>query len=337
MYFTQISEIMKHRSQRGAIVLSQNSSNKTTFKQTSKRDPAKSTLKDSNLMIILSDEGGLPIYTRALSIDKLGRIINKEDPDLSSKNEKIVLMSGLIEAIMQLKDIVRPTLSKLCVDEEINKPVYVDYAKAPNGIALVSLSDSPEFQQLPLNLLAQYAPLHKNFEITGNGDLDSQLNDALGDPISEDASIYWQILTQIKSDLAEFVSFILVYDEKGDYLFSTAKKRDDDSSLPDPLLASISQYIKQEYIMRKYKDNMSLIGAKRLRDSIIWHFKCYDRIFVFFTYRVPEMHTFSSLKSEMITFIANNLERFIGAVDTHLLSSEDSEQNIKSTRFMFLS
>ncbi len=328
---------MIHLSIRGEIVLNKNSSKMTGLKHTSKEDPAKSSLKDTNLMIILSDEGGLPIYTRALSIDKLGRIFNKNDPDLSSKNEKVVLMSGLIEAIMQLKNIVRPTLSKLCVDEEINKPVYVDYAKAPNGIALVSLSDSPEFQQLPLNLLAQYSPLHKDFDITDNDDLDSQLNEALEDPISEDASIYWQILTQIKSDLAEFVSFILVYDEKGDYLFSTAKKREDDSGLPDPLLSSISQYIKQEYIMRKYKENLSLIGAKRLHDSIIWHFKCYDRIFVFFTYRVPEMHTFSSLKAEMITFIANNLDRFIGAVDTHSLSSEDSDQNIKSTRFMFLS
>lgn len=337
MYFIHIHENIIHRSQRGAIVLSQNSSDKTTLRQTSKRDPAKSTLKETNLMLILSDEGGLPIYTRALSIDKFGRIINKEEPDFSSKNENIVLMSGLIEAIMQLKGIIRPTLSKLYVDEEFNKPVYVDYAKAPNGIALVSLSDSPEFKQLPLHLLAQYAPLQKNLDITDNGDLDSHLDQALGDPISQDASIYWRILTQIKSDLAEFVSFILVYDKKGDYLFSTAKKSGTESSLSDPLLASISKYIKQEYIMRKYKDNLSLIGAKRLHDSIIWHFKCYDRIFVFFTYRVPEMHTFTTLKSEMITFIANNLERFIEAVNTHSLSSKDSDQNIKNTRFIFLS
>jgi hypothetical protein len=317
--------------------LSQNSSSKIALKQNSEKDSAKSTLKGTNLMLVLSDEGGLPIYTRALSIDELGRIKNKDSHDFSSKNENVVLMSGLIEAIMQLKDIVRPTLSKLVVNEEFNKPVYIEYAKAPNGIALVSLSDSPEFQQLPLNLLAQYAPLHKNIEIKDNNDLDSHLNQALGDPISEDASIYWRILTQIKSDLAEFVSFILVYDENGDYLFSTAKKRESDSSLPDPLLASISQYIKQEYIMRRYKDNLSLIGAKRLHDSIIWHFKCYNRIFVFFTYRVPEMHTFATLKSEMITFIANNLERFIEAGETHSLSSEDSDQHIKSTRFMFLS
>ncbi len=77
-------------------------------------------------MLILSDEGGLPIYTRALSIDRLGKIINREDPDLSSKNETVVLMSGLIEAIMQLKDIVRPTLSKLCVDDEINFGLFHD-------------------------------------------------------------------------------------------------------------------------------------------------------------------------------------------------------------------
>ena len=298
---------------------------------------AKPTLKGSNLMIVLSDEGGLPIYSRAISIDKLGKIHNNDSEDYSSKSENIVLMSGLIEAIIQLKDIVRPTLSKLITEEESDKPIYVDYAKAPNGIALVSLSDSPEFQQLPLNLLAQYAPLHKNFEPSENGDLDDHLDQALGDPISEDASIYWRILTQIKSDLAEFVSFILVYNEKGDYLFSTAKKRESDSNLSDPLLASISQYIKQEYLMRKYKDNLSLIGSKRLHDSIIWHFKCYDKIFVFFTYRMPEMHTFSTLKSEMITFISNNLERFIDATDSHSLTIEGSDQKVKSTRFMFLS
>jgi len=303
-----------------------------------KSNSAKPTLKGSNLMIVLSDEGGLPIYSRAISIDKSGKIHNNDSDDYSSKSENIVLMSGLIEAIIQLKDIVRPTLSKLITEEESDKPIYVDYAKAPNGIALVSLSDSPEFQQLPLNLLAQYAPLHKNFDITGNESIDDHLDKALGDPISEDAAIYWRILTQIKSDLAEFVSFILVYDKEGDYLFSTARKHDSsNSSLPDPLLSSISRYIKQEYIMRKYKDNLSLIGAKRLHDSIIWHFKCYDRIFVFFTYHMPEMHTFSTLKSEMITFIANNLERFIDATDSHSLSIEGSDQNVKSTRFMFLS
>lgn len=307
-------------------------------KQIPVSDSAKPTLKGSNLMIVLSEEGGLPIYSRALSIDKLGKIHNNDGEEYSSKSENIVLMSGLIEAIIQLKDIVRPTLSKLITEEENDKPIFVDYAKAPNGIALVSLSDSPEFQQLPLNLLAQYAPLHKDFDITENESIDDHLDRALGDPISEDAAIYWRILTRIKSDLAEFVSFILVYDKEGDYLFSTARKNDpSNSSLSDPLLSSISRYIKQEYIMRKYKDNLSLIGAKRLHDSIIWHFKCYDRIFVFFTYRMPDMHTFSTLKSEMITFIGNNLERFIDATDSHSLSIEGSDQNVKSTRFMFLS
>jgi hypothetical protein len=324
--------------------LDKKSTKKLTFEQVSERNPqkftkktAKSTLKGSNLLLLLSDEGGLPIYTRAISIDKLGKIHNKEGKDFSSSNENIVLMSGFIEAIMQLKDIVRPTLTDLMADEEENKPIYVDYAKAPNGIALVSLSDSPDFQQLPLNLLTQYAPLRKNFEKTENDSIDDHLDKALGAPISEEVSIYHRILTQIKSDLSEFVSFILVYDEEGDYLFSTAKKRDSDYTLSDPLLSSISQYIKQEYIMRKYKDNLSLIGAKRLHDSIIWHFKCYDRIFVFFTYRVPEMHTFSTLKSEMITFISNNLDRFIDATEIHSLSSDDVDQGIKNTRFMFLS
>ncbi|MFX0087957.1 MAG: hypothetical protein ACFFAU_20055 [Candidatus Hodarchaeota archaeon] len=317
---------------------------KLTFSQVSERNlpkfskiPAKSTLKGSNLMLILSDEGGLPIYTRAITIDKLGKIHNKEEKDFSSTNENIVLMSGFIEAIMQLKDIVRPKLTELMTNGEEKKPVYVDYAKTPNGIALVSLSDSPDFQQLPLNLLAQYAPLRKDFEKSENEYMDDHLDKALGEPISEDVSIYHRILTQIKSDLSEFVSFILVYDEEGDYLFSTAKKHESNYTLSDPLLSSISQYIKQEYIMRKYKENLSLIGAKRLHDSIIWHFKCYDRIFVFFTYRVPDMHTFSTLKSEMITFIANNLQRFIDATRIHSLSSDDVDQSIKNTRFIFLS
>ena len=48
---------------------------------------AKPTLKGSNLMIVLSDEGGLPIYSRAISIDKSGKIHNNDSDDYSSKND----------------------------------------------------------------------------------------------------------------------------------------------------------------------------------------------------------------------------------------------------------
>jgi hypothetical protein len=276
---------------------------------------SQSSLKGSNLLVILADEGGLPVYTRSIHVNKSGAINNRLSPELSPKNEKILLMSGLLEAIMQLKDIVRPILLDLAVDQ--NKPLYVDYAKAPNGISLVSLATSNEFQQMPINLLNHYTPLQAYPENPEFAGLDENFEKAIEGPLGEDAAIYWKVLSKIKSDLAEFVSFILVYDENGDYLFSTAKGYDQDD-ISDPLLESISRYIKQEYLLNKYRDNLSLIGAKRLQNSVIWHFKCYDRIFVFFTYIIPEIYgKFDILKEEMITFISNNLEKFITAAKTH--------------------
>ncbi|MFX1508584.1 MAG: hypothetical protein ACFFDC_21080 [Promethearchaeota archaeon] len=300
---------------------------------------SKSTLKGSNLLVILADEGGLPVYTRSISVNKLGDIKNRHTPEISPDNEKILLMSGLLEAIMQLKDIVRPILVDLTVDQ--NKPLYVDYAKAPNGISLVSLATSNEFQQLPSNLLSHYTPLQTNIEDPEFSGLDENLDEnfekAIEGPLGEDAAIYWKVLSKIKSDLAEFVSFILVYDENGDYLFSTAKGHDQ-NDISDPLLESISRYIKQEYLLNKYRDSLSLIGAKRLQNSVIWHFKCYDRIFVFFTYIIPEIYgKFDILKEEMITFISNNLEKFITAAKTHSATSYTPSEDIKSTRFILLS
>ena len=126
-------------------------------------------------------------------------------------------------------------------------------------------------------------------------------------------------------------------DENGDYLFSTARSHTHDD-ISDPLLESISRYIKQEYLLNKYRDSLSLIGAKRLQNSVIWHFKCYDRIFVFFTYIIPEIYgKFDILKEEMITFISNNLEKFITAAKTHSDSSFVTSEDIKSTRFIILS
>lgn len=286
-------------------------------------------------MVILADEGGLPVYTRSIHINKSGEIHTRQSQEVSPKNERILLMSGLLEAIIQLKDIVRPTL--LDISKKENKPLYVDYAKAPNGISLVSISTSPEFQQLPTNLLSHYSPMQANLENPEYVGLEENFEKAIEGPLGEDASIYWKILSKIKTDLEEFVSFILVYDENGNYLFSTAKSQTHED-ISDPLLASISNYIKQEYLLSKYRDNMSLIGAKRLRDSVIWHFKCYDKIFVFFTYVIPEIYgKFDILKEEMITFIANNLEEFIAASETHSSFSQKSSEGIKSTRFIFLS
>ncbi len=296
---------------------------------------SQSSLKGSNLLVILADEGGLPVYTRSIHVNKSGAIKNRDSPEISPKNTKILLMSGLLEAIMQLKDIVRPILLDLAVDQ--NKPLYVDYAKAPNGVSLVSLATSNEFQQLPSNLLDHYTPLQANLETPEFAGLDENFEKAIEGPLGEDAAIYWKVLSKIKSDLAEFVSFILVYDENGDYLFSTAKGYEQDD-ISDPLLESISRYIKQEYLLNKYRDNLSLIGAKRLQNSVIWHFKCYDRIFVFFTYIIPEIYgKFDILKEEMITFISNNLEKFITAAKTHSESPYTTSGDIKSTRFIFLS
>ncbi len=296
---------------------------------------SQSSLRGSNLMVILADEGGLPVYTRSIYINNSGEIHTRQSQEVSPKNEKILLMSGLLEAIVQLKDIVRPTLLVLTKKEKT--PLYVDYAKAPNGISLVSISTSPEFQQLPSNLLSHYAPMQTNLENSEYVGWEENFEKAIEGPLGEDASIYWKILSKIKTDLAEFVSFILVYDEDGNYLFSTAKSQTQED-ISDPLLASISNYIKQEYLLRKYRDNMSLIGAKRLRDSVIWHFKCYDKIFVFFTYVIPEIYgKFDILKEEMITFIANNLEKFITASETHSSFSRKSSEDIKTTRFIFLS
>ncbi|UCE13989.1 MAG: hypothetical protein JSV04_02135, partial [Candidatus Heimdallarchaeota archaeon] len=195
-------------------------------------------------MVILADEGGLPVYTRSIYIDNKGEIHNRQSEEVTPKNERIVLMSGLMEAIMQLKDIVRPTMLK-DLSIEPNKPLYVDHAKAANGISLVSISTSAEFQQLPRNLLTHYAPLQADLDHPEYHRWDENFEKAIEGPLGEDAAIYRKILLQIKGDLAEFVSFILVFDAEGNYLFSTAKNQEQ-YRLSDPLLASISSYIQQE-------------------------------------------------------------------------------------------
>ena len=292
------------------------------------------SLQGTNLMVILSDEGGLPIYTRYIHVDDSGEIDYSKDPSINPKDEKILLLSGLIEAIMQLKDIIQPTMTDLT--NKPNLPLYVDYAKAENGIALFSIATTPDFQKLPSTLLNQYAPQQLDTDPPDINVWEKSFTEALGSPVSEDLTLYRNILNRIKSDIAEFISFILVYDEQGNYLFSTAKHKEL-FDVADPLLDSISQYIKNEYVNQKYRENLTLIGAKRLENSVIWHFKCQDKIFVFFTYIIPDLHDFETLKSEMITFISNNLGKFIKATKIFTPLSDADLEKIKSTRFIFLS
>ena len=292
------------------------------------------TLRGSELLVILSDEGGLPIYTRFVQVDTLGDITYKDTSSTRASNENIVLISGLLEAIIQLKNIIKPTLTDLT--GKPNSPIYVDYAKADSGISLLSMATSPEFQQLPGHLLSQYIPFQTDNTLSGADSWERNFEEAMESPLGEDAAIYKNILSKIKVDLADFVSFILVYDYEGNYLFSTAKQQEL-QGVADPLLNSISEYIKREYLMNKYRENLSLIGAKRLHDSVIWHFKCFDKIFVFFTYIIPDLYNFDILKTEMITFIANNLEKFIRATKSYSSPPGSISSNIKTTRFTFLS
>ncbi len=292
------------------------------------------SLRGSDLLVILSDEGGLPVYTRFVQVNELGDITYKDTPSTRANNENIVLISGLLEAIIQLKDIIKPTLTPLT--DKPNSPIYVDYAKAESGISLLSMSTTPEFQQLPGTLLSQYVPFQTDTNLPETDSWERNFEEIMGGPLGEDAAIYKHILSKIKIDLAEFVSFILVYDDQGNYLFSTAKQQEL-QGVADPLLNSISQYIKREYLMKKYRENLTLIGAKRLHDSVIWHFKCYDKIFVFFTYIIPDLYDFDILKTEMITFITNNLEKFIKATKLYSSPPGSISSNIKTTRFTFLS
>ncbi len=292
------------------------------------------SLRGSDLLVILSDEGGLPVYTRFVQVSDLGEIVYKDTPSTRASNENVVLISGLLEAIVQLKDILEPTLTDLT--GKPNSPIYVDYAKAESGISLLSMASSPDFQQLPGHLLSQYAPLQTDTNLSGADSWEKNFEEAMESPLGEDAAIYKHILSKIKTDLADFVSFILVYDYEGNYLFSTAKQQEH-QGVADPLLNSISQYIKREYLMSKYRESLSLIGVKRLHDSVIWHFKCFDKIFVFFTYVIPDLYDFDILKTEMITFITNNLEKFIKATKLYSTPPGSVSSNIKTTRFTFLS
>ncbi|MFX0182757.1 MAG: hypothetical protein ACFE95_06695 [Candidatus Hodarchaeota archaeon] len=300
-------------------------------------DQVSSSLRGNNLLVILSDEGGIPIYTRAIHIDKrTGEIKNRVDLDFTPNNENILLMTGLIEAIMQLKDIVRPTVLDITHKKQTKTPLYVDYARGSNGMALVSISTSPEFQQLPTAILDEYSSIFDDLENLEYDQIEANFEKAIVGPLNEDRAIYWKILSQIKKDLTKFVSFISVFDEEGKYLFSTSKN-EDQYKIPDPLFDAISKYVKNEYIMKRYRENPALIGAKRLSSSVIWHFKCYDRIFVFFTYMIPDMYDFSIIESEMITFISNNLEQFIKASRNHPDYPSKMKKEITSTRFIFLS
>ncbi|MHA1978120.1 MAG: hypothetical protein ACW98F_02995 [Candidatus Hodarchaeales archaeon] len=292
------------------------------------------TLRGSELLVILSDEGGLPVFTRFVQVNDFGDITYKDTPSTRASNENIVLISGLLEAIIQLKDIIKPTLTDLT--GKSNLPIYVDYAKAESGISLLSMATTAEFQQLPGHLLSQYIPFQTDTNLSGADSWERNFEEAMESPLGEDAVIYKNILGKIKVDLADFISFILVYDYEGNYLFSTAKQQEL-QGVADPLLNSISQYIKREYLMHKYRENLSLIGAKRLHDSVIWHFKCFDKIFVFFTYVIPDLYDFEILKTEMITFITNNLEKFIKATKLYSSPPGSVSSNIKTTRFTFLS
>ncbi|MHA1214983.1 MAG: hypothetical protein ACTSPG_06780 [Candidatus Hodarchaeales archaeon] len=291
----------------------------------------KSEIKGSKLMVILSDEGGLPIYTRFIQVDNNGEINTRFDSQLDPKSEPIMLMSGLIEAITQLKEVVKPTLLEIAEAED--RPIYVDFAKNENGVALVSLSTTPDFQNLPVTILSQYGTssnnLHDPSDFWDKG-FERILNNK---SLSEDVAIYRRILGQIKRELAEIVSFILVYDDKGEYLFSTAKNQNQ-GTMSDTLVNMVSKYIKREYGRGNHR---SIIGAKTLGKSILWHFKCFDRIFVMLTYRMPEMHTFHTMKSDIITFIANNIESFITASEEFSKELKIRTKNYRRSRFVFLS
>ena len=321
--------------------MSKEASEKLSFEQLANLkkpilDQVSSSLKGSKLLVILSDEGGLPVYTRSIQVDETtGQISDRNDMDFSPNNEQILLMTGLIEAIMQLKDIVKPTLVDLSQSGRIDVPLFVDYARVPNGMSLVAISTSPEFQQLPSSILKEYMNLHSELDNLDYNNWAVSFEKAITAPLSEDRDIYLKILTQIKRDLAEFVSNILVYNEEGNFLFSTSKNAKE-NMVSDPLLNTISRYIKQEYKMNKYRSNMSLIGAKRLSSSVIWHFKCYDRIFVFFTYLIPEMYDFETLKTELIRFIVNNLDKFINTLQSHPEYPSEIKKTVQNTRFIFL-
>lgn len=305
---------------------------------TSNLDINSSSLRGSDLLLILSDEGGLPLYIKAIHVDKQTGAIKSRENDvvLSTKNEQILLMTGFIEAITQLKGIVRPTLVQISQDGNLSTPLYVDCAKDPiNGISLVSISTSPDFRQLPISLLDQFPAFQSDLEKYRYKKFDLDFEQVLVEPLNDDAAIYWKILRNIRKDLAEFVSFILVYDENGNYLFSTSKN-EKQFIVSDPLLESISHHIKNEYIGRRFKNNLSLIGVKRLSSSIIWHFKCFDRIIVFFTYLIPDMYDFETLKSEMINYLCNNLEKFIRATQSHPKSSSTMKKDLSSSHFILL-
>ena len=288
-------------------------------------------LKGSNLLVVLSTEGGLPIYTRSIHVDKFGRIHNLEGKLFEANSEPIMLMSGLIEAISQLKQVVRPTLFE--ITEETDRPIFVDYTKARNGMALMTLSTSPDFQNLSKMLLSQHVSmlddLQGSLNLWENG-FDQILEDR---SLADDSTIYKRILGQIKKDLGGLISFILVYDDEGEFQFSTSRNQEN-SLISDSLIPTISRFVKFEYITQKRPD--SILGAKQLKDSVIWHFKCYNRIFVFLTYRVPDMHTFCTIKSEMITFISHNLEKFVEACNWHDKEFHLSNK-LQSSRFVFLS
>ncbi|MFW9778348.1 MAG: hypothetical protein ACFFE8_05790 [Candidatus Heimdallarchaeota archaeon] len=295
---------------------------------------ATSSLRGNSILVILSDEGGLPIFTRGIHINEWNGGIEDLDLEISSSNENILLMSGLIEAIMQLKEIVKPVIFKVTGSKEDKKPLYLDYARTKQGISLISLSTSPDFQQLPTSLLKQISPLNEDVRELLFGNLEVNFEKSVVAPLSEDVAIYWRVLDRIKRDLADVVSFILVYNNEGKFLFSTSKKPEVD--IADPLLMAISHYIKRQYVGSKFKSE-TLIGSKQLSSSVIWHFKCFDKIFVFFTYKIPEMHTFDTLKSELLTFISNNLEKFISSIQLFPKKPEDAENNLETSRIILLS
>ena len=288
-------------------------------------------LRGSNLLVVLSAEGGLPIYTRSIHVDKYGRIHNLERDLFEPNSEPIMLMSGLIEAITQLKEVVRPTLVE--ITEEADRPIFVDYTRALNGMGLITLSTSPDFQNLSKTLLSQHVSMLDDLQGSLNlweKGFDQILEDR---SLADDSTIYKRILSQIKKDLGGLISFILVFDDKGEFQFSTSRNQDD-LFVSDSIIPLISRFVKYEYITQNRLD--SILGAKQLKDSVIWHFKCYNRIFVFLTYRVPDMHTFCTIKSEMITFISNNLEKFVEACNWHDKELRLSNA-LQSSRFVFLS
>lgn len=200
---------------------------------------------------------------------------------------------------MQLKSVVRPALFR-----EKGKPLIVDIARAKNGMSLVSLSTSSNYQNIPKQLLELYLTTTQNVEFSvPQGVEDKFINLLTSSLIKPEFE-----LNTIKTELSELISFILVYDLDGNYIFSTAKSSESVDLIKDEISVLIKNQYRDKLTGKEFPD---IIGLKKLHDSVIWHFKVFDRIFVFFTYQISESTEFNTAKTDLLTFINNEISRFV--------------------------